>query len=178
MEIEANGTYDLITNGVQRVPVTINVSSGELEDKTINIYANNIQNDYDPEEGYIGFSRVRVNVSITEDLYLMDVVGGDSEQIIPISANGSDVSVVSGTIILYNLVNSPNVIHCRRYNTATSISGVYKYFLKTGVINAVRFMDIDGYFVISASVNTANMYECFTVENDSKTIVCSAFRDN
>lgn len=28
MEIETNGTYDLITNGVQRVPITVNINTG------------------------------------------------------------------------------------------------------------------------------------------------------
>ena len=76
MEIESNGTYDLITNGVQRVPVKIHVTSSTsqpVKDVTI---TSNTTTTIVPDDGYDSMSSVVVDTNVVDnDAFKVAYVG-------------------------------------------------------------------------------------------------------
>ena len=74
MEIEDNGYYNLNTNGVQLLPVRVNVSASgsRLQDNKKVIITNNGTNNIVPDEGYDGMKSVTTEVNVESDVKIQD----------------------------------------------------------------------------------------------------------
>lgn len=74
MEIEDNGYYNLNTNGVQLLPVRVNVSASgsRLQDNKKVIIINNGTNNIVPDEGYDGMKSVTTEVNVESDVKIQD----------------------------------------------------------------------------------------------------------
>lgn len=88
MEIETNGYYRLNTNGVQYLPVNVNVvESGKIQSsKNVNV-AQNGKLYVKPDEGYSGMANVVVNTNVQSDVKLQD------SKDVTITSNGSTAVV-------------------------------------------------------------------------------------
>lgn len=81
MEIEANGTYDLITNGVQSVPITINVSAGNVQAAKDVTITSNTTTTIVPDEGYGSMSTVVVDTKVPKTIQLRYLLLNTGESI-------------------------------------------------------------------------------------------------
>lgn len=89
MEIESNGYYNISTNGVQDIPIRINVSSigSRLQDnKRVTITSNGTSN-ITPDTGYDGMKSVTANVDVESDVKVQD------SKEVTITQNGNDTVV-------------------------------------------------------------------------------------
>lgn len=88
MEIETNGYYRLNTNGVQYLPVNVNVvESGKIQSsKDIDVTQNG-KLYVKPDEGYSGMANVVVNTNVQSDVKLQD------SKDVTITSNGSTAVV-------------------------------------------------------------------------------------
>lgn len=89
MEIEDNGYYNLNTNGVQLLPVRVNVSAtgSRLQDNKKVVITNNGTNNIVPDEGYDGMKSVTTEVNVESDVKIQD------SKEITITQNGNDTVV-------------------------------------------------------------------------------------
>lgn len=88
MEIETNGYYVLNTNGVQQIPVNVNIGeTGKIQSvKNVDITANGKTNVL-PDEGYNGIANVVVNTNVDTDVKVQD------SKEVTITSNGSTAVV-------------------------------------------------------------------------------------
>lgn len=98
MEIETNGYYVLNTNGVQQIPVNVNIGeTGKIQSiKNVDITVNGKTNVL-PDEGYNGIANVVVNTNVETDVKVQD------SKEVTITSNGS-TAVVPDTG--YNAIKS------------------------------------------------------------------------
>lgn len=89
MEIEDNGYYNLNTNGVQLLPVRVNVSAtgSRLQDNKKVVITNNGTSNIVPDEGYDGMKSVTTEVNVESDVKVQD------SKEITITQNGNDTVV-------------------------------------------------------------------------------------
>lgn len=88
MEIETNGYYVLNTNGVQQIPVNVNIGeTGKIQSvKNVDITSNGKTNVL-PDEGYNGIANVVVNTNVETDVKVQD------SKEVTITSNGSTAVV-------------------------------------------------------------------------------------
>lgn len=88
MEIETNGYYVLNTNGVQQIPINVNIGeTGKIQSvKNVDITANGKTNVL-PDEGYNGIANVVVNTNVETDVKVQD------SKEVTITSNGSTAVV-------------------------------------------------------------------------------------
>lgn len=88
MEIETNGYYILNTNGVQQIPVNVNIGeTGKIQSiKNVDITVNGKTNVL-PDEGYSGIANVVVNTNVDTDVKVQD------SKEVTITSNGSTAVV-------------------------------------------------------------------------------------
>lgn len=89
MEIENNGYYNLNTNGVQLLPVRVNVSAtgSRLQDNKKVVITNNGTNNIVPDEGYDGLKSVTTDVNVESDVKVQN------SKEVTITQNGNDTVV-------------------------------------------------------------------------------------
>lgn len=96
MEIEDNGYYNLNTNGVQLLPVRVNVSAtgSKLQDNKKVVISSNGTSNVVPDDGYDGMKSVTTEVNVESDIKVQDskeitITQNGNETVIPdIGYNG------------------------------------------------------------------------------------------
>lgn len=128
MEIEANGTYDLITNGVQRVPVTINVVAGNVQAAKDVTITSNTTTTVVPDEGYDSMSTVVVDTKVSTQLYQFNNVV-ISEDTVLTAPESREVVVPANNIILFSVPND-NVLYLARAGSSNvTVLDLDKYII-------------------------------------------------
>ena len=152
MEIEVNGTYDLITNGVQRVPVTINVSSGgnvqTVKDVTI---TSNTSTVIVPDEGYDSIAQVNVTTNVPSTISTVEITkvkwtpyqGTETTHDLSeyVTTGGSATSFDSHTVYM---TGGDNYIHYEIPSGSVTTTPPAKYLKVTNVYTPVYLCDDDG----------------------------------
>lgn len=89
MEIEDNGYYNFNTNGVQMLPVRVNVSASgsRLQDNKKVVITNNGTNNIVPDEGYDGLKSVTADINVESDIKVQN------SKEVTITQNGNDTVV-------------------------------------------------------------------------------------
>ena len=127
MEIEANGTYDLITNGVQRVPVTINVVAGNVQAAKDVTITSNTTTTIVPDEGYDSMSTVVVDTNIPKKLQLQylllstgQTIDLHSKSIVASSGSSSETHTVLADETGFYAIWTGSYVYIRYYSVNES----------------------------------------------------------
>lgn len=88
MEIETNGYYILNTNGVQYLPINVNIAEGGKiqSSKEVSVIENG-KSYVKPDEGYNGIANVTINTNVQSDVKVQD------SKEVTITSNGSTAVV-------------------------------------------------------------------------------------